>query len=83
MSQAKVERYKKEKANRKQIMQKEKAKTLAARTVGAVICIALIGWIGYSGYSRWEASQPAKTTEITMEPLSNYLSDLNTAEDAE
>ncbi len=80
MSQAKVERYKEEKANRKQIMKKEKVKSIAGRTVGAVICIALIGWIGYSGYSRWESSQPAKTTEITMEPLSEYLNSLSAEE---
>ena len=77
MSQAKVERYKKEKANRKQILKKEKAKNLIARTVGAVICI---GWIGYSGYSRWEASRPAKTTEITMEAISDYLGSLSAEE---
>ena len=80
MSQAKVERYKKEKANRKQILKKETAKSLITRTVGAVICIALIGWIGYSGYSRWEASQPAKTTEITMDALSDYLGSLSAEE---
>ncbi len=80
MSQAKVERYKKEKANRKEILKKEKAKSLMVRTAGAVICIALIGWIGYSGYSRWEASQPAKTTEITMDALSDYLGSLSAEE---
>lgn len=80
MSQAKVERYKKEKANRKQILKKEKAKSLAARTAGAVICIALIGWIGYSGYSKWESSQPAKKTELTMEPISDYLNSLSVEE---
>lgn len=80
MSQAKVERYKKEKANRKEILKKEKAKSLTVRIAGAAICIALIGWIGYSGYSRWEASQPAKTTEITMDALSDYLSNLSAEE---
>lgn len=80
MSQAKVERYKKEKANRKEILKKEKAKSLAVRIAGTAICIALIGWIGYSGYSRWEASQPAKTTEITMDALSDYLSNLSAEE---
>ena len=53
MSQEKVERYKKEKANRKQTMKKDKAKSIAARTAGVIVCIALIGWIGYSGYSKW------------------------------
>ena len=48
MSQEKVERYKKEKANRKQTMKKDKAKSIAARTAGVIVCIAFIGWIGYS-----------------------------------
>lgn len=76
MSQEKVERYKKEKANRKQIMKKEKAKAMTARIAGALVCIALIGWIGYSGYTKWEESRPAKTTEITTDALSEYINGL-------
>ncbi len=44
MSQEKVDRYKKEKENRKKIMKKEKAKSFAARMAGAIVCLALIGW---------------------------------------
>ncbi len=80
MSQEKVERYKKEKANRKQILKKQKAQTFALRTAGVLVCAALLGWIGYSGYSKWEASQPAKSTEIALEPLSEYLSELTAEE---
>ena len=78
MSQEKVERYKKEKASRKQTMKKDKAKSIAARTVGVIVCIALIGWIGYSGYSKWEAKQPAKTTAVSTDALSGYLDELST-----
>lgn len=81
MSQEKVERYKKEKANRRQILKKEKAKAMTARIIGAAICIALIGWIGYSGYNKWESSKPAKTTEITMESLSEYINGLAAEEE--
>ena len=77
MSQEKVERYKKEKANRKQTMKKQKAKTFAMRTAGVLVCAALLGWIGYSGYSKWEASQPVKTTEITTDALSDYINSLS------
>lgn len=83
MSQAKVDRYKQEKANRKQIMKKEKAKSIAARTIGAVICVALVGWIGYSGYTKWESSRPTKTTEITTDALSDYLNGLSAEAEAE
>ena len=78
MSQEKVERYKKEKANRKQTMKKDKAKSIAARTADVIVCIALIGWIGYSGYSKWEAKQPAKTTAVSTDALSGYLDELST-----
>ncbi len=76
MSQEKVNRYKKEKANRKQIMKKEKIKSIAARTAGVVVCAALIGWAGYSGYMKWESSRPAVTTEISIDALSEYLGGL-------
>ncbi len=77
MSQEKVERYKLEKANRKQILKKEKAKATAARIGGIVICVAFIGWIGYSGYTRWQAAQPAKTTEVTVDALTEYMNGLS------
>ncbi|MEI3229600.1 MAG: hypothetical protein V8S28_08430 [Lachnospiraceae bacterium] len=66
MSQEKVERYKKEKANRKQTMKKDKAKSIAARTAGVIVCIALIGWIGYSGYSKWEATLQKQQQYLPM-----------------
>ena len=76
MSQEKVERYKKEKANRKQILKREKAKSIVLRLAGAAICIALLGWIGYSGYTRWESTRPVKTTEISTDALTDYLNGL-------
>lgn len=80
MSQEKVERYKKEKAHRKQTIKKQKMKSFTARAAGVLVCAALLGWIGYSGYSKWESSQPAKKTEITMEPISDYLNSLSAEE---
>ncbi len=76
MSQEKVDRYKKEKANRKQILKREKAKSITIRMTGVLVCAALLGWIGYSGYVKWESSQPVKTTEITTDALSDYLNEL-------
>ncbi len=81
MSQEKVERYKKEKANRKQIMKKEKAKAFALKATGALICIAFVGWIGFSGYRVWESSRPVKTTEIQTDAISSYLESLTAEED--
>ena len=80
MSQKKVEQYKKEKANRKQTLKKEKAQSIALRTAGVVVCAALIGWIGYSGYVRWESTRPAKSTEIVLDAISDYSSSLSEEE---
>ncbi len=83
MSQEKVERYKKEKANRKQTLKKEKAQSMAIRTAGVVLCAALLGWIGYSGYIKWESAQPIKSTEITLDPITEYMNGLSSEEAAE
>ena len=41
MSQEKVDRYKKEKANRKQTMRKERMMSIVRKTVLAVVAVAL------------------------------------------
>lgn len=76
MSQKKVDQYKKEKANRKEIMKKQKMKTYTARALGICICAALLGWASYSGYHLWENSRPAATTEIDTNALTEYLGGL-------
>ncbi|MCI8876514.1 MAG: hypothetical protein HFI77_10910 [Lachnospiraceae bacterium] len=76
MSQKKVDQYKKEKANRKEILKKQKMKNNAVRALGVVICAALLGWAGYSGYHLWENSRPAVTTEIDTNALTEYLGGL-------
>ena len=50
MSQKKVDAYKAQKANRKQIMKKEKTMLMVEKTVGLLLGVAIVGWIGYSGY---------------------------------
>jgi len=50
MSQAKVDRYKSEKANSKKTMRKEKFKNTLITVCGTVVSIAVIGWVGYSAY---------------------------------
>ena len=48
MSQEKVDKYKKEKANRKETMRKEKIANKIRKFVVVVVGVALIGWVGYS-----------------------------------
>lgn len=76
MSQAKVERYKQEKANRKSILKKQKIQSYLTRTALALVCVGILGWAGYSGYSMWEDKRPAKSTVIHTEALEDYLSSL-------
>ena len=87
MSQEKVDRYKKEKANRAQIQKKEKRiQFLEIAALGA-ICLVAAGWVGYSAYTvatrpDENAAQETVTTEMDVTALNEYLSGLS-AEDAE
>lgn len=78
MSQAKVEQYKKEKANRKKIMAQEKAKRAAAKVCAWVILIAIVGWAGYSGFSYYESKQPLKSVYTDLTAVSDYVDGLST-----
>ena len=55
MSQEKVDRYKQEKVNRKQIMRKQKLMNNMRKGVLVVVALALIGWLGYSAYDIYES----------------------------
>ena len=63
MSQEKVNRYKEEKANRKQILAKEKRHKHMLQFVGIVIALALVCWLGYSVYDM--ATRP-DTSALTI-----------------
>lgn len=82
MSQAKVDRYKAEKKNRKKNMKKEKLQTFARRSVVCVAAIALVGWAGYSVHNTYESKQPKEKVTIdysAMTSLSQALAgDSNT-----
>ena len=76
MSQAKVERYKKEKANRKKIMAKEKAARIAGRVCAWAILIVIVGWAGYTGYQYIEKNKPTQTFYCDTTPIDDYLENL-------
>lgn len=80
MSQEKVNRYKEEKANRKQTMKKEKRNRMIGRIVGAVIAIALVGWIGFSIYDSAEEKVAASQTEVDLSAMNDYLDSLSATE---
>ncbi len=76
MSQKKVDKYKEQKANRKQIMKKEKRAKILRETLLVLVVVGLVGWIGYSAYSSYESSQPREMAEVDYEPISSYLNEL-------
>lgn len=78
MSQEKVERYKKEKANRKEIIKKEKRKAKITKAVTAVVVIALFCWIGYSAYDVIQDNKPQTVVSVNVDSVNDYLSGLST-----
>ena len=72
MSQAKVDRYKEEKKNRKQTIKKEKRNRVLGRTLGVVIAAAIVCWIGFSGYSYYQEKKP----------MNEYMSNLSSTDSA-
>lgn len=74
MSQQKVDRYKKEKYNRKQQLQKEKRQRLLYRILGGIAAIAVVCWIGLSINARVQANKPVSYTEVDLNAISCYMS---------
>ena len=77
MSQAKVDRYKQEKADRKKIMAKEKAKKLAAKICAAAVAAAIVVWAGASFYTNYENNKPQETYYVTTDALDTYMQALD------
>lgn len=77
MSQAKVERYKQEKANRKKIVAKERMKRRIASVVGWVVVLAIVAWAGVSGYNIYENSRPEQNYMVDISAISDYLGTLD------
>ena len=70
MSQAKVDKYKEYKANRKEILAKEKKKKQIEKITGWAVGLVILGGIGvgigitgYNSYERWAAAQPTYTVD--------------------
>jgi hypothetical protein len=77
MSQAKVDQYKKEKANRKKIMAKERMKRRIWAAVGCVVALAIVAWAGMSGYNYYESTRPSQNYVVDTDALSEYLGELD------
>lgn len=80
MSQAKVDRYKEEKANRKEIMKKEKRNRFIGKICGWVILLAIVSWAGVSAVNGYINSRPIETIYANLDSLNDYMSSLNAEE---
>ena len=97
MSQEKVDRYKQEKVNRKQIMRKQKLMNNMRKGVLVVVALALIGWLGYSAYDIYvnynlavqagitvsRIDEERTVSEVNYDAVSDYLNGLNAEGSAE
>ncbi|MFP3156492.1 hypothetical protein LQZ18_19145 [Lachnospiraceae bacterium ZAX-1] len=81
MSQEKVDRYKKQKANRKEIIKKEKRNKIIAKVVGSVVCLSIVGWLGWSLYGTISAKNPIAATEVNLDAISDYFNSVAEAEE--
>ena len=77
MSQEKVDRYKEEKATRKQIMRKQKRMHIVRNAVMGLVVLALVGWLGYSAYGLYEEKQPREVAEVDYTAVNAYLQSLS------
>lgn len=80
MSQAKVDKYKEYKANKKEILKKERNKRRLEYGLAILILAAFVGWIGYAvvidAADRIE-NGAASYTELDVTALNEYLSSVS------
>ena len=75
MSQEKVDRYKEQKANRKQIMAREKREKFLVKFCAGLVALALVCWLGYSIYD--SANKPdTSDVAITTTAIDEYVNTL-------
>lgn len=77
MSQEKVDRYKKEKANRKKIMRKQRLMNVVRKAVLSLAALALIGWLGYSAYDLHTSKQERQVAEVDYTAVTDYVNSLS------
>ena len=81
MSQAKVDQYKKEKANRKETIAKEKRVKKITKFCTGVVVGLLAVWIGVSAVDAIKDNRPVKTIYCETAELDEYISGLYDAAD--
>ena len=81
MSQKKVDQYKEEKANRKQIIKKEKRIQRLEEIALSLIGILLVVWIGFSVYNtattKKDVDETVVTTDLNVTALDDFMGTLD------
>ena len=72
MSQEKVERYKEQKANRKEIMKKEKRARILRNSIAAAMLVAVMVWLGYSAVDFYFDNLPREVVEVDYSAITDY-----------
>ena len=83
MSQAKVDQYKKEKANRKETLAKEKRKKMIMKVCASAVLVALVAWIGISTADFVYESRPKDKVYVQTTEIDDYLESLYEEETTE
>ncbi len=76
MSQAKVDQYKKEKANRRETVAKEKRNKKIMKFVSGVVVGLVAVWVGVSVANVVKENRPVETIYCNIDALDNYLNEL-------
>ena len=83
MSQAKVDQYKKEKANRKETLAKEKRQKMTMKLCTSAVLVVLVAWIGISTADFIYESRPKEKIYVQTTEIDKYLEDLYAEETTE
>ena len=73
MSQAKVDQYKKEKANRKETMAKEKRQKMLMKIGVSAVLVVLVAWVGISTADFIYESRPKEKIYVETTEIDKYL----------
>ena len=77
MSQEKVDKYKKEKANRKKTNARRKVRNRIVKTLAGVAVVAIVAWAGYSGYNYYENTRPVEKYYVDISDMADYVSSVS------
>ncbi|MFI3207622.1 MAG: hypothetical protein R3Y40_00670 [Eubacteriales bacterium] len=77
MSQEKVNKYKEQKANRKEIIKKEKRHNMMIKAGAAVIGLVAVCWVGISIPQAYQDMQPREEYAIDYTAVDTYFESIS------